>query len=150
MAIASTFLGTNSIIGVGVTGQTVPAGTFVTIGGVASGSLTITHDAVDTTNNDDAGYTSFQVGNATATLSLECRFDPVGDTAQATIRTAFNAKAVKAFKIEPAGAANGEDSWSFEGHVISMEINGGTNNETVNISMEIQSTGAITWAAGTT
>jgi len=147
MGLGAINLGTDSYVGVGATGQVVPGGTFAEIAGIFSGSLSISHDAVDTTNNDDAGFTSAKYGNTTVTLSLEYRFDPT-DSAQGTLRTVASdldgsCKVQKAFAVRPI-VGTGEDSWSFEGIITSYEISY-NNNEPVNVSIEVQSTGAVTY-----
>lgn len=148
MAVNSLTLGTDSIIGVANVGTDV-TGSFTTIGGVVSGSLTIEHNSVDTTNNDDSGFTSFKPGNTTITLSVECRYDPVEDSAQSTIEsiaadvdnggTSF--KALKSWLIQPAGNTSGESEFAFDGYVTSFDISMG-NDEVVNLSFEVTSVGA--------
>jgi len=149
MAISAVNLGTGCYIGIGNSGEVAPGGSFVEIGGIFSSSMSVSHDAVDTTNNDDAGFTSAEYGNTTVTLSLECRFDPT-DTAQGTLRTIAadldgSSKVKKAFVIRPIEAA-GEDSWSFDGVVTKFDVSF-NNNEPVNISVEVQSSGAVVYAA---
>jgi len=151
MPISAVNLGTDSTVGIGATGHTVPSGTFVDIGGITNISLNVSHNLVDTTNNDDNGFTSNKYGNTTVTLSIEGRFDP-SDAAQATLRTVAadldgSCKVVKAFCIRPI-VGSGEDSWSFEGNVSSFETTGG-NDEPVNFTAEIQATGQPTYAAQT-
>jgi hypothetical protein len=151
MAISAVNLGTNCYIGIGASGQTVPSGTFVEIGGIYSSSMSVSHDAVDTTNNDDAGFTSAEYGNSTVTLSFECRFDPT-DTAQGTLRTIAadldgSCKVKRAFAIRPI-VGSGEDSWSFEGVITKYDVSF-NNNEPVNISVEVQSSGAVTYSTQT-
>lgn len=149
MAISAVNLGTDSTVGVGASGQTVPSGTFVDIGGVTNLSMSVSHNMVDTTNNDDSGFTSGKYGNTTVTVSVECRFDP-SDTAQATVRTTAadldgSPKVLKAWRVRPIVGST-EDEWSFEGVITSYEISGG-NDEPVNVSFEIQSTGSVTYSA---
>ena len=146
MAVTSVGLGTDSTIGVGNAGETAPSGTFDTIGGMTSGTFTIEHNEVDTTNNDDNGYTSFKPGNTTMTLSAEFRFDPT-DTAQGVLEdiaadvTTGNLKALRAWIVRPLGAVSGESTWSFDGYVTSFEMNPGTNDEPVTCSIEVKATG---------
>ena len=152
MSISAVNLGTDGTIGVGASGQTVPSGTFVDIGGVFSGSMSVAHNMVDTTNNDDGGFTSGKYGNTTVTMSFEARFDPT-DTAQATVRTIAadldgSCKALKAWRFRPIVGST-EDEWSFEGVVTSYEITGQNNDEPVNVSVEVQSTGAVTYSTQT-
>lgn len=144
MAITAVNLGTNSQIGIGASGQGVD-GTFDTIGGLTNKSISISHDAVDTTNDDDSGFTSAEYGNTTVTLSLEGRYDD-DDAGQAALRTAAadldgSSKVKKAFEIRPI-VATGEDAWAFDGIITSFEITM-NNNEPVDFSCEIQSTGSV-------
>lgn len=150
MAISAVNLGTNSTLGIGASGETVPSGTFVDIGGIFTGSMSVSHDPVDTTNNDDGGFTSAEYGNTTITLSFECRFDP-SDTAQGTVRTVAAdldgaSKVKQAFRVRPV-VGNTEDEWSFDGIITSFELNAATNNEPVNVSVEVQSTGPVVYSA---
>lgn len=153
MAISAISLGTDSTVGIGAAGQTVPSGTFNDIGGIVSGSLTIATNAVDTTNNDDNGFTSMLPGNTTITLSLECRFDVVNDTTGQAVLEDIGAdvdggsfKALKAFRVRPVVGSGTASEWSFDGYVTSFDISMG-NDEAVNVSIEVQSTGASTGAA---
>jgi len=152
MSISAVNLGTDSTVGIGASGQTVPSGTFVDIGGIFSGTMSISHDPVDTTNNDDNGFTSAEYGNTTITLSFEARFDPT-DTAQGTVRTVAadldgSCKVKQAFRVRPIVGST-EDEWSFDGIITSFEMNPCENNEAVNVSIEIQSTGAAIYSAQT-
>lgn len=151
MALGAINIGTNSYVGVGASGQTAPSGAFDEIAGTYSGSLSIAHDAIDTTNNDDAGFTSAAYGNTTVTLSVEFRYDPT-DTGQGTIRDVAadldgTCKVKKAFFIKPI-VGSGEDCWSFEGIITAFDVSY-NNNEPVNVSITVQSTGAVTYAAQT-
>jgi hypothetical protein len=122
------------------------------LGGVVSGTFTVAHNAVDTTNNDDNGFTSMLPGNTTLTLSAELRFDPT-DTAQGTLEAIAadvdngggSFKALKAFRVRPLIGSN-ESEWSFDGYVTNFEITQ-SNDEAVNVSFECQSSGASTGAA---
>ena len=120
--------------------------------------MTITHNEVDTTNNDDSGFTSFKPGNTTITVSVECRFDVVNDTSgQATIEDIAgdvdggSLKTLRAFRIRPIVGSGTDSEWSFDGYVTSFEVSMG-NDEAVNLSFEMTSvgtsvaTGVPTWS----
>lgn len=147
-AINTVSLGTDSTVGIGAAGQSVPAGTFVDIGGITSGTLTISSTQVDTTNNDDNGFTSFLPGNTTITLSVECRFDVVNDTTgQAVIEDIAgdvdggSFKALRSFRVRPVVGSGTASEWSFDGYVTSFDLSMG-NDEAVNLSFEVTSVGA--------
>lgn len=143
MAVSDVFLGTDSTIGIGAEGE-VSGGTFTDIGGLYTGSMSWSHDAVDTTCNDDSGFTSAVYGNTTVTLSFEGRFDP-SDAAQATLRTAaLTGKTIQAFRVRPI-VGNSEDEFFFDGVITSFELNPAENNTPINFSCEVQSTGAATF-----
>jgi predicted secreted protein len=143
-AISNIYLSNSAVVGVGAAGQTAAGGTFSTIGGIYSGTLTVSHNVIDTTNSTDAGQTSMLLGNTTWTLSLECRYDPT-DAGQAVLRNVGSEtsngsyKGVKAFSVQPIGTSNEE--YSFDGFVTSFSINPGENDNSVNLSVEIQSSG---------
>lgn len=143
-AISSIGLGRSSLIQIGAAGEVAAGGEFQTIGGVYTGTFTISHNSVDTTNNNDLGYTSMLLGNTTITLSFECRYDSTDD-GQADIFAVGHTfgggsfKAVKAFRVQPMGAS--DESYSFDGYVTSVSLNPGENEGPVNMSVEIQASG---------
>jgi len=139
-------LGTDSVIRVGAAGQTTPSGTFVDIGLILSGSLNISHNSVDTTNNDDAGYTSFLPGNTTITLSCECRYDPTNAGIQdiRDVAADFGNGSFKgevAFEVLPFGDVDGFEGYSFDAYVTSFEVNVAENDTALNLSFEATATG---------
>jgi hypothetical protein len=149
MAINSVALGTNSVIGVGALGQTLQ-GTFDAIGGKVSGTMTIEHEEVDTTNCDDVGFKSHLLGTTTITLSVEARFDPVDDTAQGVIELVAadldngggTFKALKAWQVLPNGNNSNESEFTFDGYISSFELNPGEVDAPVNVSFEVKGVGA--------
>jgi len=150
MAINSIFLGTNSVIGIGAAGQGV-GGTFNAIGGKVSGTMTIEHEKVDSTNCDDGGFKSHVLGTSTVTLSIEARYDPANDTLGQGVIEAIAAdlddgggslKTLRAFQVMPNGNTSGESEFTFDGYVSSFELNPGEVDATVNLSIEVESVGA--------
>lgn len=148
MAISAVNLGTNGMVSVGAADLVAEAGAWSEIAGVVSAELSISHDAVDTTHNDDAGFTSAVYGNTTVTMSVTARFDP-SDTAQGTVETVAadlsgSSKVVKAWRFQPIVGA-GESVWMFNGVITSFGLNM-ANNEAIDMTFEVQSTGSITYA----
>ena len=111
------------------------------LGGVTSISFDWNNNMIDTTNNDDAGYTSNEYGNQSASLSVDCIYDP-SDTAQAAVLSAVKNKTKILVGYHPI-VANGEDMYIFSSLVESSPISGG-NDEVVTVSFTFTSTGTIT------
>jgi hypothetical protein len=143
-AISTMYLSNSSIIGVGAAGQVAAGGTFATIGGIYSGTFSISHNVIDTTNSSDAGQTSMLLGNTTYTLSFECRYDPADD-GQATLNDigievgGTGWKDQKAFRVQALGSST--EAISFDGFVTSISLNPNENDNSVNLSVEVQSSG---------
>jgi len=146
MAITAKNIGTNSEVIYHATPTTTEFGTFISggskLGGIQSGSLDISNNMVDTTNNDDAGYTSAEYGNQSATLTVDCIFDPT-DTAQAALIAACKAKTKVGIGAAPIYTSN-EQAYVFGALVESMSLNPGENDAAETISFSFVSTGAIT------
>lgn len=143
MAIGEATVGTTSKVWyVATTGNTdadvLEAGSAV--GGIQSISWDLSNNMLDSTNNDDAGFTSAVYGNQSCSLTLDCVFD-LTDTAQLALITAATAKTKVGIGYHPT-AANGEKMFLFDALVESSGISGG-NDEIVTISFTLTSTGTI-------
>lgn len=146
MAITAKNIGTNSEIFYYASTGTTEMGTFVSsgskLGGVQSGSLDISNNMVETTNNDDNGYTSNEYGNQSATLTVDCIYDPT-DTAQAALIAATFSKTKVCLAVAPIYATN-EDAYIFDALLDSISMNPGENDAVETISFSFVSTGTIT------
>lgn len=158
MAATTIGLGQDAVIGIGAAGETVPAGTFVAIGGRTSGSLSISSNEVDTSNLDDGEFTSFLLGRTTITLDVESRFDPVGDSGGVGLAEELagdlddgggNFKALRAFQVAPRGTGSGAPQYSFDGYITSYDISM-DDDGAVNVSFSVRATGASTGATAPT
>lgn len=157
MAVTTISLGKNAVIGIGAAGQTAPAGTFVTLGGKVSGSLSISSVEVDTTNADDGEFTSFLLGSTTVTLSAELRLDRT-DAGQEDVELVASDlgdgtdpgstfKDLQAFAVYPEGNdVTGKPMYAFDGYITSWDVSIG-HDDAVNVSIEAKSTGPSTGAS---
>ena len=146
-AISSIGLGTDSVIRIGTAGtlanDQVDA-SWKLVGGVYTGSFNISHNVVDTTNNNDVGYTSMLLGNTTITLSFECRYDPADDGQALAFAVGHtfgggSFKGIKAFMVQPFGA--GDQTFAFDGYVTNVSLNVGENDAPLNMTVEVQGSG---------
>lgn len=145
MAISAKNIGTNSAIKYHATAGTAASTVYsggTAIGGVQSGSLTISTNMVDSTNNDDAGYTSAVYGNQSASFSLDCVFDP-SDQAQSDILDDLTGKTKFRLGIGPIDGT-GEDWYVFDALVESADFNPGENDGLQTISFSFVSDGTVT------
>lgn len=140
-------IGRNSIITIdAASSETVPAiVSATTIGGVFTGSFTRTTNTIPSDHNDAAGYTSKEIGNTSASLSFTCRYSP-GDAGQLEAEAAANGatKVKKTFQVLVNGT--GGPQWIFNGIITSCVLNPGANEDTVNMDITIESSGAITFS----
>lgn len=146
MAISAKNIGTNSLILYYASTGTTEAQTMhdsgTAVGGVQSGSLDLSNNMVDTTNNDDAGYTSAEYGNQSATFSVDCIYDP-SDTAQAALLAASFAKTKVCMGIAPIDG-NNEDMYIFDALLDGVSWNPGENDAAETVSFSFVSDGTIT------
>lgn len=145
MAIAAKNIGTNSELFYYATTGTTEFGTLISsgskLGGVQSITWSVNNNMVDSTNNDDGGYTSALYGNQSASLSVDCVYDPT-DTAQGALIAAAFAKTKVCMGYAPI-YTNNEDAYVFDALVEAAEVPS-ANDETITISFTFTSDGTIT------
>jgi len=145
MAIAAKNIGTNSLVIYYASTGTTEAQTMHDSGNAVGGIQSITWDLnnnmVDTTNNDDGGYTSAEYGNQSCSFSIDCIYDP-SDTAQGALIAAAFAKTKVCMAYAPIDG-NNEDMYIFDALVEATSPQGG-NDEAVTISFSFVNDGTIT------
>ena len=120
------------------------ADTLLVVGEIRSFSIEESADTIESTVMGDY-HRSYLVGNKSATVSIECYFDPTDDgqaEADDAIRAANNAKVD--WEILPTGAGSGKKYTGIgimTGRSISASADG-----MIEASFSIQCTGAITEA----
>lgn len=114
---------------------------YALIGKIKSASLTIDNVEVDSTTNDDAGYTSALYGNQSATLSLTVSYD-TSDAQQTTMINAVYAKTKLWFRVRPT-VGSGLRETRFQAVITSMNPSA-SNGALVELTFTIKSDGTIT------
>lgn len=109
---------------------------------VTSCSFDMNAPTVDTTNNDDAGWTSALYGNRSLSGSFSCRFDPAG-SAIGSLMAAADGQVIIYLRFRPTGATSGDDSWHGAALVTSYSM-GMDNAAPVDITFNWESTSSWT------
>ena len=116
------------------------AGSFTTIGGLRSTSITMNDEAVDVTTKDSANVRELLANGGVQTLSISGSGVFTDAASETTLRGAFGASTFKDFQVIIP------DFGTYEGAfmVASLEYAGEYNGE-VTYSVTLESSGAITF-----
>lgn len=129
-------LGTNSTVHISADGIT-----YALLGKLKSGSVAVDNVEVDSTTNDDAGYTSALYGNQSVSVSVSCAYDS-SDAQQTTLINAAYAKTTLYYRIRPT-VGSGLRQVIFQG-LATNKTGSFANNSLVELAFSIKSTGTIT------
>ena len=138
--MATKVLGTSGVLKYGGTGGTA-------IGYVKSVDFSITHNEVETTDNDSSGgWQEFLMGNRSGTCSFTVNFDADLGTAQNNIALEIaeaDGPDLQTWAYYPSGTASGKRVYTFSAYI--SEVSHGISNEAVEeMSITLRPTGAIT------
>lgn len=114
---------------------------YLLVGKLKSVSLTMDNAEVDSTTNDDAGFTSALYGNQTANLNVTVSYD-TSDAQQTTMINAVYAKTKLWFRVRPT-VGSGLRETRFQAVLLSMNPSA-SNGALVELSFTIKSDGTIT------
>jgi predicted secreted protein len=117
-------------------------GGFDTVGGITSMSLSSSHDTIDETDFDSAGYKESAYGETQLTISVTYLRDEA-DAGQDALRAADSGKTTVSARYRPTVAA-GADQITFTAKVNSLERSNERNAD-VEETVELESSGSITY-----
>lgn len=121
---------------------------YTEVGGLKSASDSFSHNMIDTTDNDSAGWSSSMSGTSTLTASFTLNYDEL-DSGQDMIRTSNEGKTSLYYRLSPAGRTAGNREIKGQAYITSFEDPSASFDGVEEISMEIQFTGALTIQAQT-
>ena len=101
----------------------VPGSTYVVVNKCKDITLSRSGDAIDTTNNDDAGYTSNEAGFRDQELSFSfVSFDvDTNTTGQGFIKKQYEANSKIAVRIYPEGSGTGKPQYIGSGTITKFD-----------------------------
>lgn len=136
------FLGRSAVLSVD---DAVPGVTYVDVNKVQDITLSMSGDAIETTNNDDAGFTSYVTGFADAELTFAFVADDVytNTTGQGFIKKQYDARADIAFRLFPKGTGTGLPSIIGSGVVTKLD-NAAPTKDVQKFNVTIKISGALT------
>jgi hypothetical protein len=130
-------LGTNAVVKVDI------ASSLTDVEHVKDASFSKTTNAVDSTDNDTAGWLTNLAGNATASFSFTFNYDVTKPTGQTQIHALAMSKAIEEWQFQPDGNVVGADEYDFSGFVSEISQNA-TNDTTLECVATVTVTGTVT------
>jgi TP901-1 family phage major tail protein len=120
--------------------------TYYDIGGAKDISFSASRDTIDVTDNDSTGQEHLE-GLPSASLSFTCNYDEA-DTAFSTLLTSNENGTQIYYRYRPRGDTSTAKEYKFQGTITSFEASGATDGA-VEMSVEVESTGSITYGTQT-
>lgn len=119
--------------------------TYTDVGEVTDASLSTGLTEIETTNYDSNGDEEHLVGISNYSLSTTANYEKT-DAGQEIVRTSRANKTQIYYRYRPAGDSSGEDEWSAQGTITSLDIGGGVGDK-VDMSFDVKFTGTVTYGS---
>lgn len=116
----------------------------VEVGGLQDCTLDVNVATIDVTDKDSGGWDEFIAGQGSASISGTCVYEE-DDAGQEDVIDAILAKTVASWVFRPLGTGAGQDEWTCNGFVTSVQISS-PNKEALSFPFSVQLTGQPTRA----
>jgi predicted secreted protein len=121
---------------------------YTQVGLVTDLNLSISRNAIETSNKDDGDSSSFIAGRRNWTADVTAIYDHTSNAGQAIFTTAMNASNGTVYFLFSNGPASADQE--FHGSAVITALNFGfPDEETSSVNVTLQGTGALTEVAGT-